>query len=282
MFVLSRLMSGRMTGGGVKALSNDRTHELLVRASAVFEEWPERFYEFVESRRARYSGARSHCVRKQFGELYQNLLYLPRLACAELSFFRDGFSDYLELRWDGLRGRRANKARCYVTKTEAVERLGISKRWLRRFIASGILKTVVRHGTGSDFVRVETESVERLKARLSRTVDARVLAKALGIGHWAVNNLVKTGCLSPVRGKGVDGFRRLLFDEQAGDDLLRKIKNLLGEDELTLGAASDLRTLVNRFRPMNASFSVKLKAILDGRLLPDKSPAPAESLLLPF
>jgi predicted site-specific integrase-resolvase len=236
----------------------------------VFDGWPDSFYEFIDLKRSQAGKLRAHYMKTHFGEFYEDLFRNPRLTPPEFNFFRDSFKSYLELYWDGRPVRRVTPKLKHITKMEAIAQLDISEKWFRRYVSEGRLIAIVRPGLSQARTFIDAESVRRLKEEIGGLVLINVVAKALGIGNQVVRDLVHAGCIVPVRGPNIDGFGRLMFDKDAAKNLMSRLESRLADNYLPPSRSQDLRNVVNRFSPMNACFANKVKAILDGILLPLK------------
>lgn len=271
LFISSRLLiKGRITGGGMRSLRNQEIHDLLLRTTSVFEGWPDSFYEFIDLKRAQAGKPRAHYMKTHFGEFYEDLFKNPRLMHTELDFFRDSFKTYLELRWDGRLVRRVKPKLKYITKCEATKQIGIQDKWFKRYVSEGKLILIVQPGLTMEHHYVDAESVRRLKDELSRLVRVHAVARSLGISDSIVRNLVEAGCIVPLRGPKIDGYRWLMFDEKAAGNLISMVMSHLTDERLLSTCAQDLNKIVEQFSPMNAGLATKVRAILDGNLLPKK------------
>jgi hypothetical protein len=288
LFVSSRITRrGKITGEGLAFLSNCEMHDLLLGAASIFEGWPDRFYDFIESRRSGRSGAPS--LRRQFGEFYSSLFMHPRLSSASLDFFRRGFASYLESRRPRHSVRRVELNPKYINKTEAAERLGVSKKWLDRFISDGKIKTVMQKEWGVNQLLVEVDSVGKLREELRCLLGVKEVAELLGVPWWVVPQLAHAGCLTPARGPSVDGYRKLRFRPGDVETLVRGITSRLPEGDPLCTHCPDIKAAVKRFGYLRGSLVARIKAVLDGKVPPRKQPwrrknsAPKmESLYLPF
>lgn len=289
LFISSRLLTGgQITGTGLGSLYNREVHELLVRTGSIFERWPERFFKFVDAKREQVRAANKSKFARQFGTLYGYLFERGRLLRAELNFFRDAFARYLELQQFGSHLiRRVKINPKYITKREAGARLGMTELWVYRFALQGKLNMATREGCQSRIL-IEADSVEKLKNELSQLLDLRGTAKCLGVPLLVAHRLIRAGCLTPRRGKEIDGCPKLYFARADVEGLLKNITSRLPLHDPLSKNCPDLRLAVKRFGPMDDNLPNKIKAILAGRLFPRKKPikkrrAPTlESPALPF
>jgi hypothetical protein len=278
----------RIFGEGLTKLRNREIHDFLTPAASIIEGWPERFYDFIESKCSQGSHPGGVGLIRQYGYIYHVLFRDARFSHSELDFFRKTFASYLELRGESHLANRLKLNSKYLSVREASARLGSGYKWLNCFISQGRLKTVVIEAWGKNQTFVESESIEKLREELNRLLDLKGAAKCLGVPTSTVIKLVHSGCLSPTRGPNVDGFRDLMFDRRDVEALITNIKNRLPDCDPLSKHCSDLRVAIKRFGPTKIRWGTKVRAILDGKLRPRKRalwqrPAPkVQSLYLPF
>jgi hypothetical protein len=242
----------------------------LLHTASIFEDWPDRFYQFIDFKRSQAGKLRAHYMKIHFGEFYEDLFKNPKLVPVEFNFFRESFKTYLELRWGGRRVRRVKPKLKYITKFEATKEIGISDKWFRRYVSEGRLISVVQPGLTMKRFFIEAESVRRLKEELSRLVRVNAVARYLRVSHTIVHSLVEAGCLTPLRGRTIDGYRWWMFDRKDAQDLIGRLKSYLKGECVLSTSPQDLNKIMEQFSPMNASLATKVRAILDGKLLPRK------------
>jgi hypothetical protein len=211
------------------------------------------------------------------------------LSSTGLNFLRREFIRYVKSCGKGHLVKRGKLNLKYIPKREAAERLMMSKRWLKRFISEGKLKTVVKEDWGVRRLFVETESVEKLKEELSRLLDVPEVGKQLGVPPWLVYQLAQAGYIMPARGPYIDGYKVLKFDPKEAAKLIKSITSRLPECDPLYKQCTDLRVAVRRFGPSKLSLLNKIKAILDGKILPRMRPPDVrrvaiqiKSLYLPY
>ncbi len=255
---------------------NSDLHALLTRAFDVFEDWPHRFSQFLDWRRAQ-GGNRSDYVgaQKDFGGFYRALSY-GKFVSENFNFLRDEFGRYLTGRWDGGYVSRL-KSLCrdsagnakYVSRKDAARALGAEVGWVDRMIEQGWLKSVVRGGRRRRLYLIERESLEDLKRRFEQSLSLRETAGLLAIGEIAVLDLVEQQCLQPLRGAAADGYYFWLFEKEVIDKLLLEIREKVrrdpraaGDDVLTFRQAHDST------RRLSYKTGRFVKAILGGEIVP--------------
>lgn len=284
LFLSSRIIHGHITGGGMVLPSNREVHEILLQTASIFENWPDGFHAFIESKRSVTRRSDRRNPRHSLDKLYSYLFNKARLSASELDFFRDEFVRYLELSGEKHRARPALK---YITKKEAAKRLGMCTKSLRPLISEGKLKTVMPESWRINHHFIDAGSVENLKEELSQLIDAKRAAKWLGVSTRVIEQLTAAGCLAPARGPSVDGHNKLRFNQRDVINLMRNITSRLPKGDPLFTRCPDLRMAVQRFGPSNANLASKIKAIQAGYLFPLK-PSVArlspkmESLSLPF
>jgi hypothetical protein len=288
LFLSSQLLNrGRVMGQGLRSLYNREVHELLVQIGSIFEGWPERFFEFIKAKRERYYRPDEGRFTMDFGELYVDLFDKERLLHKELKFFSEAFARYLELQQISRHAIKKLRIKPkYLAINEAAARLDTSRLLVSRFISQGKLKTVSREGHRIPLL-VEVDSVEKLKDELSRLLNFGAAAKYLGVAPFVLSGLVRAGCLTPKRGRHVDGSR-LYFDREEVEGLFKGVTSRMHPLDPLNKNCPDLRLAVKRFGPMDDNLPNKIKAILAGKLFPrrksvERRRTPVlKSMALPF
>ena len=110
-------------------LSNKDLHEALTNAAAVFEDWPNNYYKFIEECRGNITmGSGQSGIYKDFGRMYDPLFVRKNNPLPE--FMREEFKKYITTHWDGgYAGKCGNlseedlSTKTYMTKHEAARHL---------------------------------------------------------------------------------------------------------------------------------------------------------------
>jgi TniQ len=222
---------------------NSEIHALLLRAWAVFDDWPRNYFEFLTWRRTHKANGRPSDIcgtglKRDFGKFYYGLF--EQLAASKFDFLRDGFGKYLSQHWPGgylgmlsrpkLNGLRAADNK-YVTNREARRLLGIDLCWLDRFVEMGKLEAVVvTRSRGRRFYLVDVKSLEELKRALDSALTANAIVRQLRITSATLPKLVRSGLLEALRGPTADGSRHWGITQRAIDDLFRRIRETIRRD----------------------------------------------------
>lgn len=214
-----------------------KLHGLLSKAYSVFEDWPKNYHRFLEWRRTQEGNAApadaelKTGIRKEFGKFHTGLNRY--LLSSRHDFMREAFAGYLGDHWDGGHVSNLNRGRGagfdsneghYVSKVKARQSLGIDSRWLEHFIATGVLRAVVRRMGKKRLFLIDAESLADLKAALGRLLGVKDVSAQLGVGYEVVIGLARNGCLQPKRGPTVDGFDVWKFEQEDVTALIQKIR----------------------------------------------------------
>lgn len=272
LFVASRLRPAAemtMTGRGLSVMRNGETHDLLLRAASIFEEWPDRFHAFIESKRSCSRRSCRSMLRQQFGEFYENFFWNARLSHPDLDFFRKALADFFGLHGEGYFVRRIKVSLTHLTITKAAERLGVSNEWVKRFISEGKLKTV-RHEGLRKWLFVEAASVEKLRTKLGRQLGLTEAAEFLGVSPQTVIRLVSAQRLTPVRGRKIDGSRGLKFDHSALRRFADSVTDDLPRCDTLFEFRPDTGFGVKRVALSHLRRVVKVRAMSAGNVYPEK------------
>ncbi len=268
LFIASRFMGsvgingrGLIKERGLQPDGNRETHDLLCRTASIFEGWPDRFYEFIELKRSQAGKPRAHHMKMHFGEFYEDLFRNRRLLPPELEFFRQSFARYLEMRWEGRHVKRGKPALKYVTKYQAVKQLGISEKWVEQYVTDGKLKAISHPGLNRPRISIHIESIRQLKDELSRLTSIKEVIRTLGVPLYTVHRLIQAGCLTPVRGPEIDGYRWLMFDKREAGLLIDSLINRLPMPARSFKRPK-LTELVSMFATTNIGLANQVKEIL--------------------
>lgn len=194
-----------------RTMRNAEIHSLLCKAWAVFSDWPENYFQFLEWRRLHTPKRRFiFGLNRDFSE-YKCALY-QQLASEQLDFMRSAFEEYLVTKWDG--GHIANMRRIspyirmnsrYVSRKDAQKFLHIKVEGVDTLIALGKLKAVVRNNGRSRAILIERASLESIKHEFEHSLSLKQAAGILGISSRRVYELIECNLLRPFKGEGIDG-----------------------------------------------------------------------------
>jgi hypothetical protein len=208
-------------------------HALLKKAFSVFEDWPSRFFSFLDWLRKRENGSKKQTgLEKDFYHLYRLLAY-KSYAASRFDFIREAFENYVMEHWDGAyfvtrryRWMSKKSDSKYITMVAAMRYLGIPRQeWIVRLVERGELKAIVHDLGARKRYRFEKSSVEEWKSRLDQSLSVQEVANYLSIDRAKVLDLVEQGYLSLFRGPTLDGTIVRRFEKSAVDNLLNKIKS---------------------------------------------------------
>jgi hypothetical protein len=212
------------------SLRNAALHELLYKAWAVFESWPNNYFDFLGWRRMQVADSPSvRGLRRDFAE-YKSSLY-KQLLVPELNFMRTAFEEYLLKHWDGgytthvkrLDDVARNKGK-YVSRREAKDLLMVGVISVDKLIAIGKLKAIVKRQGSTRLILIERSSLLVFKQKLEQSLYLKQVQGLLGLSHKRVLELVTCGLLTPLRGPTADGCSDWRFSENEVKDLLHQIK----------------------------------------------------------
>jgi hypothetical protein len=249
-------------------------HALLCSALAVFDNWPDNYFTFLDWRRRQVPETQhGGGLRKEFAG-YKSALYV-QLASSQLDFMRSAFEAYLSSRWGGgytAHLRRLNDAARlngkYASRREAKGLLKVGVKGIDGLIAAGRLKAVVEHRKGSRLILIERESLQELKCEFEQSLYMKQVEKILGVSRKRVVELVNGHLLFPLRGPNVDGCSDWKFSNREVNGLLalteEKVRVSNTEVSSTVNFLMALRKLV-RVKIGMAQF---LKAVLDNEVVP--------------
>lgn len=149
-------------------------HHLFTDAYYIFDDWPNHFYEFLNSWHTQgrnvvlgYQRLQS-VLYKDFGKLYMGLY--KQLSASQFDFIREAFIDYLVKEWNGCdlssfarnrNMRRSHKAK-YVSKSDARLLLDTDESGINHLIWTGRLKTKVRSKGMKRLIFVDVTDLAKL------------------------------------------------------------------------------------------------------------------------
>ena len=251
-FIAGQLMNTTDTTGKVVATlnNNEKIHGLLSKALSVFMNWPSNYFAFLDDLTRKPSTSISVIgLDQDFGVFYR-LLYRQMSA---LNFLSNAFEEYLYTNWrkcyyQMLRiGSMDSEKRKYVTRNEAVKILRVSREWVDYFFDHGEIAGIRKKVKERNICLIEKESLFSLKKVFSMSISFPEAKAFLGVGEKALNSLIESGLIQPLRGPGVDGFFRRRFSKESLEKFISsiKIKNKTDEDNLkTISFSTCLRKLI--------------------------------------
>jgi plasmid maintenance system antidote protein VapI/predicted DNA-binding transcriptional regulator AlpA len=276
-FMAIHIDSGRvdLTGKSLaRSFSNEKLHNLLARAFAVFDSWPYNFTRFLETTFARAGSIPTRGgLKTNFGRLYTGLY--KGLASSEFDFLRGAFESFLAAKWAGelVHPRVLNalpeafREKMPAGKTEAARVLHASPSSLTRLVEKGFLDGVL-DGDKKELLSIERAVLEEFAARKGKFLTAKETAIRLGLDRKAIADLVKHACLTPVLDPSVDGSSSYQFDESGVLDLLSKAEETLCPKISSSGRAISFVRVGRVLSFAGYGIGRLIREVLDGRLPP--------------
>jgi len=206
--------------------SHTNPHDSFIRTLRIFDNWPNRFWSFLDSLSRRRGDLCDTGIKRSFGQFYRTLF--RRLPSAQFDFLRSAFRDYVEdnpvFRSDAHRIRFGHSVkRKFITKLEAQRQLGTG-RTVNDLIKAGKLKTITRRThLNRKIVLVNARDVLTVRRRFESALNIRDTAERLGVCVQSVTDLIEQKCLQPLRGPTVDGYPGWRFTLESIKNLERQI-----------------------------------------------------------
>jgi len=254
---------------------NSEIHILLCKAWAVFNNWPENYFDFLEWRRVNIPNRRFRAgVDRDFAE-YKSALYY-QLASEQLNFMREGFEEYLITRWAG--GYVAHVRRLspslrmrskYVSRTDAKAFLHINVEAIDRLIALGKLNAVIRNNGSSRGILIERASLDIVKQELEHSLNLKQVAEMLGIASQRVHELIECNLLRPLTNEGINGRGDRKFSSEEIKCLVAGVRSKHVKSHRI--AVSDNISFLKAVRILgrvHISIGQFIQTVLDGMLRP--------------
>jgi hypothetical protein len=277
-FIATYLNSEFGTKGraSIFSITEQHLHKLLSESFTIFQDWPNKYYRFIESTQKsnRESIARTG-LKKDFGGFYPALYKSLSSPCFE--FMRSAFQEYVSTRWAGGYAAIINRRQGiklldakYVPKYKARKYLKVGFIFLEQLIESGDLEVIVKGHDRKRVILIEKSSLERLKAKYDEQLSLNRSANVLGVGPNAVVDLVRYGCLKAARGRTVDEYPYWRFSYSAIQELLSNVKDKLHKTSVSSQETIDFRAALKRVGCCRFTIGRFIKAILDGEISPCK------------
>jgi hypothetical protein len=261
-------------GGYFLSKNNSDLHSLLVRSFSVLEDWPNRFYEFLNWRKSQNGKSDSATgLITDFGSFYSALY--KKLKSPHFDFMRGKFEEYLHRYWDG--GSLAN---CrgyvdttvfrekYLTKTQASIQLKCYADRIDRLIKAGRIKGIMRKQKCYRLFLVNADSVEQFKRDLDNSLSLTEASRLLGVSGKIALTLVQNECLNLLCGHSVDGSHAWKFTPKAIHSLLDKIRDSVVQARARRLNKISFSAAVKRMGYIGCKSNHLVRAILDGTIIP--------------
>ena len=256
-------------------LSNKDLHEALTEATAVFEDWPNNYYKFIEECRGNISmGSGQSGIYKDFGRMYDPLFVRKNNPLPE--FMREEFKKYITTHWDGgYAGKCGNLSeeelskKTYMTKHEAARYLLIAAKTVDLLHKSGYLKGPFYPWVNRKRFMIEADSVRALKDRWDKSITAAQAGEVLGIGRIAVVSLVKSECLTAIQGPAATKQLEWKFEVAEVERLLQSVEAKITKGEPHCGVPNvTFHKAIQKLSKVGMEVGAFIKLILEGKIIP--------------
>lgn len=279
-FFISGQMQGLTDATGknqINNLSSINLNNALLKAVAVFHNWPSTYFKFLEEikgKKPRFNSATG--LHKDFGQFY--IALYRRWDVSLPQFLKDAFEVYLAKHWDGgrssiplIQAKHSIGDRKYITLSETMRFCDVSRFTIEHYLKTGFLKAKFYEAKSARVILIDTESVKALKDFLDSgsLMDAQAVGKYLGIGDKVVLGLASENYLQLIRGPSIDGHTRWIFEKPNVDTLVSRLNELAVKFEKKEGLTLiKLRSAIFTLTPVGMKEVPFLKLILQGVIKP--------------
>jgi hypothetical protein len=262
----------------VNPTDNAELHKDLVKAYGVFEEWPHRYYEFLESRQLQdekkqsiskepYGSGLGKCFSATRSEIYK------KLTSSGFDFLRSAFSQYVTTRWHGKSTSETEEnfspEITYLTRTEASQQLEVTTKYINFLVTKKRLKAVVRQSGKARMFLIDADSLAQVKREHDGSLDAKEVAKQLGVGITAVTRLASNGCLKPLCDPVLSSPYILRFKNDSAAELINAIRSKINLGPLIHSVrTSNFHAVSRRLNGGNIKLSDFINSILMNEIAP--------------
>lgn len=274
----------------ITSKKNSELHSLLSKSLCVFDDWPIKFFSFLDWYRTK-SGRRrldedngiDMVTRGDFG--YKFAFY-EQLTEPQFNFLRSAFEGYIEVR---RRERLITSAqvnnilpesqesaisaellkREYLDASDTRKTLNISKRDLKWLIETGRLKAIINTQRQKTIYLIEKSSVEHIQAASDVLLSNSEVAQMLGLKRERISELVMHKLLKPLRGRAVTGERTWKFSQKEVESLLTKLYDKLKKrDRRGARQRVALNSTLRRLGRARIDLGMLVKAIINDEIIP--------------
>lgn len=254
---------------------NEEVHSMLVRGFSVFEDWPQRFNQFLEWKRSHRKDTPKWGINQDFGGFFAQLK--SSLSNSGFDFLRVAFEEYLKAQWDGglvfdrlLRlTKHTGNSRRYLSQKEVIQELRLGEDVLNRLIEEGVLKSTARLNKKRKVLLFDRENVEEVKQILETLLPASEVATILDVRLETVIELIQKGGLTAFDGPtaGAHRYWKISTDE------IKRVYSVIDGNLAKVTPGSKHKTVafkkvVHRIISYGLSVSDFVKAMLDGEIAP--------------
>jgi predicted site-specific integrase-resolvase len=254
---------------------NESFHTPLVKAFATFEDWPHRYYRFLDWKREHNKEDKPGTgLAKDFGD-FHHALY-ERLHSKHLDFMRIEYEDYLCSRWDGgilcSHSLRLSKAglrnKKFLSKNQVVDFLRIPEKWIDRLITEDILHPVIHNRPNNKLMIFDVSEAEKAEHYLKQLLTLKDVGKILNIEWQSLRSLVDKECLVPAYGPNAGGYKFRLFQKVEVEQLLSEIESRIVDPPTEQSKLLSLKEAVFRISMTGIDIGSLVRAILDRKISP--------------
>ncbi len=257
--------------GSAPNLSNTDIHVLLNSAFKVFQNWPDRYFEFLKWRREHGKrSAHRKGLGHDFGEFYTTLF--NRIPAGCLDFMRDAFTQYVGR---PVRRRKAPTPRLtsrdlrrmgYLPERFVRKHLNIDVKFLSTLTREGRLKSIVHRAKRQKYAVIEAASFHRLQVEVGQFLGKAAAASMLHIREKALMSLIQCDVLVPAR-EAIGNSNSWLFTERSVSDLLSVLGDRVKDNQTTDQVLDFVATFKAASRD-GCNFGQFIKAVLSAEIVP--------------
>jgi hypothetical protein len=277
MFFISGQFCGVVDAKGkflASKLRNFELHSLLNKSYSVFDDWPDRFYQFLEWKRTQRKERVGAGLINDFGAFYKYLY--NEFSSDSFNFMRDAFEEYIRLYWNGGHTSQISKfsggairSEKYTTRDEAKRRLCVQDVVLQRLIDAGDLKAILLNGKRRTRMLIELADVERLEIDFNQAVSLSQALALLGVGRRMILKLVEHECLAALRRPLTDVGDCWRFSLREVNKLLENVRAKINLSEsVSLSEVITFRTAQQMLAVRDVNSGQFVQAMLKGEITP--------------
>ncbi|MCH1627435.1 TniQ family protein [Ferdinandcohnia quinoae] len=184
-----------------KVLKSEKIFMSTQASFALFYDWKENFYNFLDDYTKQPKGSDFTGLRKDFGTLHKDVLgEFKNTFPNQLEFITSAFEEYLTEKWD--RGyltnyttKRFGLERKWLSKDEVVEILRIAPFTLDGLIEAGVIPARVHIKAERKLVLIHRDSVKKYISESKREINVQETREKLGITDVSIIKLIDAGIL---------------------------------------------------------------------------------------
>lgn len=267
-----------------KPYRNSELHSYLMKALAIFVDWPNQFFQFLDWRRLKQQGEigfrktlfgdlvrNKSALRMNFGTFYTALY--RHLSASEFDFIRIAFEEYLTNFWDGgynhARGKRLQKQSRIFTRGN--RRLNIGAIWISkiRILSVSTVSKYLFSISQRTVIPVGHLITKTNQSSPDSCIGLNEASWLLGIWRTNIRQLIDYECLQPIQAPTVDQQKRWKFSRRAVNDLLKTIESKIVKDSQNkFKNLVSFHEALHNFSRLEVGIGKFVRGILDGNLSP--------------